>query len=139
MKERDFLKRLEKHENQQGTIANKKRVEKNPTHIDLFTGKKVILIFRKDTDPKSRDQVIFHSGNLHNWPDSFPYRMTDRFIPIDQYDLFLHCCKCGGVMKCEVHHTPEFHNPITSIIESDFTMKLTCPDCGSVLNLHERS
>ena len=74
------MRRMAKQDRATSKTIQKRNVAEHPTHLDMLTGRNVII--RSDVDQFRRPTVIYSDGAMVRWDAKFDGELSARFIPI---------------------------------------------------------
>ena len=80
MNEDKLMRRMAKQDRATSKTIQKRNVADHPTHLDMLTGRNVII--RSDVDQFRRPTVILSDGSMVVWIEKVHGELAARFIPI---------------------------------------------------------
>lgn len=80
MNEDKLMRRMAKQDRAYSKTIQKRNVAEHPTHLDMLTGRNVII--RSDCDMFRRPTVIFSDGSMVVWNEKVNGELSARFIQI---------------------------------------------------------
>jgi len=80
MNEDRLMRRMAKQDRATSKTIQKRNVAEHPTHLDMLTGRNVII--RSDVDQFRRPTVILSDGSMFVWVEKVHGDLTARFIQI---------------------------------------------------------
>jgi hypothetical protein len=75
-----LMRRMAKQDRATSKTIQKRNVAEKPTHLDMLTGRNVII--HSDVDQFRRPTVIFSDGSMVIWNEKVNGELTARFIQI---------------------------------------------------------